>query len=107
MSFYRCGGGGKKYNPVTQVICASRGGTTTYTVIAETAHVEYKLTASTEGGWIRVNGALIKSVSGSVGAYNTVSGEMDLLQGDIITVQSQGGSGGLSTNYVKITEEFS
>ena len=68
------------------------------------AHVEYMLTASTEGGWIKVNDSLIKSVSGGAGQYNTVSGNMDLSQGDVITLQSQGGN--LSNNFVKITENF-
>ena len=96
--------GGKKYKPVTQVICAARGGITTYTVIAPTAHVEYMLTASTEGGWIKLNDTLIKSISGGIKEYNTVSGNMDVSQGDVITFQSQGGD--LSNNFVKITENF-
>lgn len=97
--------GGKKYGPVTQIICVARGGITTYTVIAPTAYVEYMLTASTEGGWIKVNSSLVKSVSGGTGTYNTVSGSMNLSQGDVITFQSQGGN--LNNNFVKIKEEFS
>lgn len=97
---------GGNYSPVTQTFCAPRGGVSTYTVIAKTAYVEYKLTASTEGGWIAVNGTNIKTVTASNGSYNTVNGNTTVSQGDIITFKSQGGSGGLSTNYVKVTENF-
>lgn len=97
-------GGGKKYKPVTQVICVSSNGATTYTVIAQTAYVEYMLTASTKGGWIKLNDSLVNSVSAAAGKFNTVSGNMNVSQGDVITFQSQGGN--LSNNFVKITEGF-
>ena len=91
---------GGNYSPVTQTIYPPRGGTTTYTVIAPTADVNYKLTASTEGGWIARNGTKLNTVSGGAGSYNTVSGAFQCNQGDVITVSSQSG------NYVHITENF-